>query len=143
MTGVASQRNHSELSKVNHNFLYIAGRISKAKSPSLQERLAHCQRTAAAAARSNGSGPSTAGSSPASSGHSGGTVYGGGTGASSHAAGSWTDNDKAALLALVQEVTFAQTRRHMISLDDMARNDARTSMILDIGRTSCTVHLCL
>lgn len=82
-----------------------AGGVSKARSPTLHERLAHSQR----AARSNASGGSTTTSSPATSGTSGGTVtgsgsQGGGTGATSQI-GCWTEVDKAALLAIVHQVS--------------------------------------
>jgi hypothetical protein len=83
-----------------------AGGVGKAKSPTLQERLQHQQRTA----RSSVSSACTGTSSDSTSGHSNGTMDGtggmcGGTGASSAAGtGSWTEEDKAALLAIVQEV---------------------------------------
>lgn len=85
--------------------LRAQGGVSKARSPTLHERLAHSQR----AARSNASGgSSTTSSSPATSGTIGGTVtgsgsHGGDTGATSQI-GSWTEVDKAALLAIVQQV---------------------------------------
>lgn len=83
----------------------LAGGVGKPKSPTLQERLQHQQRTA----RSSVSSACTATSSDAMSGHSNGTADGGGacggTGASSAAGtGSWTEEDKAALLSIVQEV---------------------------------------
>jgi hypothetical protein len=83
-----------------------AGGVGKAKSPTLQERLQHQQRTA----RSSVSSACTGTSSDSTSGHSNGTADGGGvcggTGASSAAGtGSWTEEDKAALLSIVQEVS--------------------------------------
>jgi len=88
--------------------VHSAGGVSKARTPSLQVRLAHCQR----GGRGDAGSASTAGSSPAtSSGDSGGADgrYAGGADTTSHV-GTWTEEDKAALLSLVKEVGVALFR---------------------------------
>lgn len=93
--------------------LSMAGGVGKPKSPTLQERLLHSQRGARSNASSTATGSTN--SSPATSGHSNGTVDGCGanvgSGACSHT-GTWTEEDKAALLAIVQEVRQKKLRSH-------------------------------